>query len=176
LTPPVPEPLEEHGNQENKELFIGIVSALCIDNRPHKRSAIFGAAGLDDYPLTPHEAAFASQTPNIPWKALTGIFGGQVYAERPTGRKVPGYQTLCLSRCTQPFAPTRIGEPGVIISPPDTALSGDVFHIFVDPSTGEKKVELQYCGLYTKAHEPMGVQLDEWHRLPEKVSTSHSCL
>jgi hypothetical protein len=181
LTPSVPEPLEpeivQHRHQENRELFIGIVSALCADNSPRNRSLIFGAAGLGDYQMAPQEATFATQTPNILWKMFSaGYLEDKLYAERPKGRKVPGYHTgniLCLSYVTQPFAPPRIGEPGVILSPPDAALFGETFHVFVDPSMGEKKTELRYCGLYTSVHGPLGVHFDEWNRLPEQVSSLH---
>ena len=179
MPPPVPGPLEivQDRNHENIERFIGIVADLCVDNNPGNRSVVFGRAGLGDYLLAPREATCASQIPEIGWKVFAGLFGGQCYSERPRGRKVPGYRTanfLCLKLVTQPFAPTYIGEPGVVLSIPDAALIGNDFHVFVDRSTGEKRMDLRklhYCGLYSKAHQrPIGVQIDEWHGLPEEVS------
>lgn len=173
------EPLEivQDRNQENMEPFIGIIASLCGDNNPGNRSKIFGEAGLGNYQLAPREVPYAGQTPDIAWKIFASLFGGQVFSERPTGQKVTGYgrgSFLCPHYITQPFAPTRIGEPGVILSPPDAALVGDIFHVFFDPSPVERKTELLYCGLYAKVHGPMNVQIDEWHSLPEQVSVAHT--
>jgi hypothetical protein len=47
-------------------------------------------------------------------------------AKGTKGPPVPGYHTgniLCLNYITQPFTPSCIGEPEVILSPLDAALS-----------------------------------------------------
>jgi hypothetical protein len=154
----------------------GTIATLCADNGPHNRSAIFGAAGLRDHQLTPLETAWARRTPKIPWKFFTRVFGGAPYCERPSTRKVPGYERcfICTVNVAQPFAPTRVGEPGVILLRPDAVLledTKDTFHVLVDPSAG-KRTELQYCGIYTKVRTRyiMEVQPDEWHALPRPVS------
>ena len=156
------------GNQENGAVFVGIVANLCADNSLRNRTAVFSAAGLGDYKLTPQEAACASQTPNIPWKTFTSVFGGLPYCERPMCKKVPEYEnSVCTSNLTQPFAPTRIGEPGVIFSFPGAALL-DTFHVLVD--LGKKKTELRYCGIYTKVQIPFQVKVYEWSAMPINVS------
>ena len=156
------------GNQENGAVFVGIIAKLCADNSLRNRTAIFSAAGLGDYKLAPQEAICAGQTPNIPWKTFTWVFGGCPYAERPSCKRVPEYENfICTSNLTQPFAPMRIGEPGVIFSSPDRALL-DTFHVLVD--LGKKKTELQYCGIYTKVHTTLQVRVDEWHAMPINVS------
>lgn len=73
----------------------------------------------------------------------------------------------------QPFAPTRVGEPGLILFPPDVVLledTKDKFHVLVDSSV-RYMTELRYCGVYTKVqtHYIMEVQPDEWYALPEQV-------
>ena len=156
------------GNQENGTVFVGIVAKLCADNSLRNRTAVFSAAGLGHYKLTPPEAACASRTPNIPWKTFTWVFGGGVYCERPMCKKVPEYENfVCTSNLTQPFAPTRIGEPGVIFSFPGAALL-DTFHVLVD--LGKKKTELRYCGIYTKVQIPFQVKVYEWSAMPINVS------
>ena len=162
---------------ENRELFVpGTIATLCTDNSPHNRSTIFGAAGLFDHQLTPLEATWARKTPKMPWKTFTWVFGGIEYCERPLARKVSAYEEsfICTVNVTQPFAPTRVGEPGVILLRPDAVLledTKDTFHVFVDPSAGNR-TKLQYCGIYTKVQTPyiMEVQPDEWHALPRRVS------
>jgi hypothetical protein len=158
---------------DSEELFVGIIAKLCAEHDPRKRSAIFRAAGVGDRKLAVREAACARQTPDISWPTFTNIFGGTTYYERPVCAKIPGYNTagcfLTASTMRQPFAPTGIGKPGLILSPPDAALF-DTFHVFVDPSVDEEKTKLQYCGIYTMVHAPADVQIDEWHSLPKKVS------
>ncbi|KAI9465566.1 hypothetical protein BJY52DRAFT_592554 [Lactarius psammicola] len=132
--------------------------------------------GLCDHQLTPQEAAWVGNTPNIPWKAFSRAFGVPLYSERPIIRKVPAYKGsfICTNIVTQPFAPRHVGEPGVILFPPDAILleeSKDTFHVLVDPSP-QKRTELQYCGIYTKVNTPdMEVQIDEWHALPSQCRT-----
>lgn len=154
---------------ENREVFVGAIAALCADNSPSNRSAIFGAAGLFDRRLAPLEAAWAIKTPNIPWSAFTRTFGGSPFAERPMADKVKAYagSFLCTNKVSQPFAPRHVGEPGVILFPPGMVLLEDTketFHVLVDPSMG-RRTELRYYGTYTKVHT-MEVQPDEWHALP----------
>ena len=158
---------------ENGGGFVGIITALCADNSPRNRAAIFSAAGLGDHQLAPREADCARKTPDISWKAFTNLFGGKVHSEWPMGTRVTGYtgNIICANKLTQPLAPTRIGEPGVILFLPDTASldrAGKPFHVLVDSSV-RKKVKLRYCGIYTRVHT-MEVQIDEWHALPNKVS------
>ena len=156
------------GNQENGADLVGIIAKLCADNSLRNRTAVFSAEGLSDYKLTPQETACAGQTPNIPWKTFAWVFGGWRNSERPICNKVPEYENfVCTSNPTQPFAPARIGEPGVIFSSPGAALL-DTFHVLVD--LGKKKTELRYCGIYTKVQIPFQVQVDEWHTMSSKVS------
>ncbi|KAN0136338.1 hypothetical protein V8E53_005706 [Lactarius tabidus] len=72
-------------------------------------------------------------------------------AKGTKGPPVLGYHTgniLCLNYITQPFTPSCFGEPGVILSPLDAA----------------------YLVAFTpKAHGPMGVSFDGWHRLPKQL-------
>ncbi|KAH9170578.1 hypothetical protein EDB89DRAFT_2071799 [Lactarius sanguifluus] len=163
---------------ENGGVFVGIITALCADNSPRNRAAIFSAAEIGDYQLAPQEADCARQTPEIPWKTFTRVFGGWLYSERPMGRRLPGYDRgnfLCAANVEQPFAPKHIGEPGVILFSPGKVLLEDTrerFHVLVDPSVGETKANLQYCGVYTKVRTPyMEVQIDEWYKLATQVST-----
>ena len=133
------------------------------------RAAILSAAGLGDHQFTAQEATRIRSTPNIPWKTFTSLFGGIFHAERPVCRKVPGYERfLCTNDETQPLAPTRPGEPGVILSPPG-APSLDMFHVLVASRVRGKKTALQYCGIY-RTVQSMEVQVDEWHALPKMVS------
>ncbi|KAH9037177.1 hypothetical protein EDB84DRAFT_1481722 [Lactarius hengduanensis] len=156
---------------EDREVFVGAIAALCADNGPRNRSAIFGAAGLFDRRLAPLEAAWAIKTPNIPWSAFTRTFGGSPFSERPAADKVKAYagSFLCTNKVSQPFAPRHVGEPGVILFPPGMVLLEDTkeaFHVLVDPSMG-RRTELRYYGTYTKVHTgTMEVQPDEWHALP----------
>ncbi|KAH9058284.1 hypothetical protein EDB87DRAFT_1626802 [Lactarius vividus] len=179
LTPPELEPLPEvtvvrHVNMENREVFDGIVTTLCADNSPRNRATIFSAAGLRSYQLAPREAALARKTPEISWRAFTNLFGGSVYSERPMGIKTPGYwkNMICASKVIQPFVPTHIGEPGVLLYhlDSDTAalLETRKFHVLVDSSV-RRKNSLKYCGVYTRVHTPnLEVQVGEWHALPRE--------
>ena len=174
-------------NLENGGGFVGIITALCADNSPPNRAAIFSAAGLGDHQLTPQEADCAGKTPDIPWRTFTRVFGGWLYAERPKGRRLPGYDAgnfLCANNVSQPFAPKHIGEPGVMFFAPGTALledTSETFHLLVDSSVrGTKrgtKTKLRYHGIYTKVHTPyMEVQIDDWYALPNQVSNLlHPC-
>ena len=173
LPPPVLESPEtvRHNNSEDRGKFASILGALSNDNGTRNRAAIFGAAGFFDFQLTAVQVTCARNTPGIPWKTFTNLFGGTLYAERPVGKTVPGYERfLCTNDEAQPHAPTRPGEPGVILSPPGAA-SLDIFHVLVDPSPGGKKTAsaLQYCGIY-RTVQSMEVQVDEWHALPKMVS------
>jgi hypothetical protein len=164
---------------DSEELFVGIIAKLCAEHDPRKRSAIFRAAGIGDRKLAVREAACARQTPDISWSTFTEIFGGTIYFERPVCAKIPGYNAagffLCTLSMRQPFAPTGIGKPGLILSFPGAALS-DTFHVLIDPSVDEEKTKLQYCGIYTTVHAPANVQIDEWHSLPRRVSNfPHPC-
>ncbi len=169
---------------ENREVFVGTIAALCADNSSRNRSAIFSAAGLCDHQLAPLEVAWAKKTPNIPWLTFAKVFGRVLYAERPFAEKVQAYvgSFLCTNKVIQPFAPMRVGEPGVILFPPGMVLLEDTketFHVLADPST-QRRTKLRYCGIYTKVHTPsiMEVQPDEWYALPRRVSsfsTSLSC-
>ncbi|KAH9065475.1 hypothetical protein EDB87DRAFT_1596094 [Lactarius vividus] len=164
---------------ENREVFVGAIANLCANNSLSNRSAIFGAAGLYDYRLTPLEAAWAIKTPNIPWSTFTRTFGGFLYSERPTADKVKAYagSFLCTNNITQPFAPKCVGESGVILFPPGMVLLEDTketFHVLVDPSMG-RRTQLRYYGIYTKVHT-LEVQPDEWHALPRPVSTFSALL
>ncbi|KAI9453553.1 hypothetical protein BJY52DRAFT_1288610 [Lactarius psammicola] len=160
-------------NPENERGFVGIIAALCADNSPHNRAAIFSAGGLGDYQMAPQEAACARNTPDIPWTAFTNIFGGNLHCERPKGTRVPGYMgnILCANNLTQPFAPTCIGEPGVILSLPGSALvedTGERFHVLVDWSVEGKKTKLRYYGIYTVYSPYVEIQIDDWYSLPKQ--------
>ncbi|KAH8992350.1 hypothetical protein EDB92DRAFT_1857377 [Lactarius akahatsu] len=185
LTPQLEPPeVVRRGDPENGGVFAGIITALCADNSPRNRAAIFSAAEIGDYQLASREADCARQTPEIPWKTFTRVFGGWLYSERPMGRRLPGYDKgnfLCAGNVEQPFAPKHIGEPGVILFSPGKVLLEDTrerFHVLVDSSVGETKANLQYCGVYTKVRTPyMEVQIDEWYKLAtqvSKISTSMS--
>lgn len=157
---------------ENGEAFVGTVAALCADRHSRNRSEIFNTLGFCNHLLTLEEAAEAKKTPDIPWLTFTRVFGGNMFSERPMAQKVPAYRGsfLCTNELTQPFAPTRVGEPGVIMFFPGTVLLEDTketFHVLVDPSI-RARTKLQYCGIYTKVRTPymMEVQPDEWHALP----------
>ncbi|KAH8992349.1 hypothetical protein EDB92DRAFT_559407 [Lactarius akahatsu] len=179
LTPPELELPPEvtvvrHINLENGEAFDGIVAALCADNSRRNRAAIFSAAGLCDYRLTPREAAFARRTPEMAWRAIADVFGGALHSERPIGTKVFGYMgnMICASKVTQPFAPAHAGEPGVLLfhlsSNTSALLETKEFHVLVDSSV-RKKTGLKYCGVYTRVHTPnVEVQVDEWNALPSE--------
>ncbi|KAH8981456.1 hypothetical protein EDB86DRAFT_432436 [Lactarius hatsudake] len=173
LTPQLEPPgLVRREDPENGGVFVGVITALCADNSRRNRAAIFSAAEIGDYQLSPQEADCARQTPEIPWKTFTRVFGGWLYSERPMGRRLPGYDKgnfLCAGNAEQPFAPKHVGEPGVILFSPGKVLLEDTrerFHVLVDPSVGETKANLQYCGVYTKVRTPyMEVQIDEWYKL-----------
>ena len=161
---------------DNEEVFVGTVAALCADNSSRNRSAIFSLAGLCDHQLTSLEAAWDKKTPDMPWLTFAKVFGRTLYSERPLAEKVKGYvgSFLCTNNVVQPFAPKRVGEPGVILFPPGTVLLEDTkerFHVLVDLSA-DQRTRLQYRGIYTKVHTPsiMEVQPDEWHALPRQVS------
>ncbi|KAF8268675.1 hypothetical protein EI94DRAFT_1126106 [Lactarius quietus] len=161
--------IARRGNQENGDIYNGVFSALCNDNSPQSRTAIFSTSGLDDYQLAPQEAACARMTPNIPWLTFTRIFGGILFSERPICRKIRGYDTgnfICTDNITQPFAPKRIGEPGVILFAPGIKLLEDVmdtFHVLINSPAGPKKTRLRYCGKYTKVRAPcMEVSRTDW--------------
>ena len=162
-----------HIESDSEEFLVGIIAKLSAENDPRKRSAIFRAAGVSDRKPSVREAACARQTPDISWSTFNKIFGGTTYFERPVCAKVPGYNTagcfLCASAMRQPFAPTGIGKPGLVLSFPGAALINK-FHVLVDPSVDGKKTKLQYCGIYTTVHTPADVQIDEWHSLPRRVS------
>jgi len=169
---------------ENREVFVGTIAALCADNSPRNRSAIFSAAGLRDHQLAPLEAAWARKTPNIPWRTFSSVFGAYTYSERPMIRKDLALRPymgslLCANKVTQPFAPMRVGEPGVILFPPGAVLLEDTketFHVLVDPSA-QRRTKLRYCGVYTKVHTPdMEVQRHEWCALPTQVSNFSTSL
>ncbi|KAF8274345.1 hypothetical protein EI94DRAFT_852065 [Lactarius quietus] len=164
--------IARRGKQENGDIFNGVLSALCNDNSPRNRAAIFSASGLDDYQLAQQEVAHARNTPDIPWPTFTSIFGGSLHSERPICRRVPGYNKgnfICADNIAQPFAPKRIGEPGVILFAPGLELLEDIkdtFHVLVDSSAGPRKTRLRYCGVYTKVRTPyMEVAFHEWRSL-----------
>ncbi|KAI9444564.1 hypothetical protein H4582DRAFT_1909780 [Lactarius indigo] len=165
--PELPE-VVRHGDPENGGVFVGIIAALCADNSPRNRAAIFSAAEIGDYQLAPQETDCAGRTPKIPWKAFTRVFGGWAYSERPMGRRLPEYDKgnfLCAGNVAQPFAPKYIGEPGIILFSPGKVLLEDTrdrFHVLVYSSVGDTGAELQYCGIYTK--------IDEWYALTTRVS------
>lgn len=177
---PVTEQVRRRRNTERREperAFVGIIARLCARNGTNSRTAIFRAAGLRDRKLGREEAACARATPGISWMAFCQLFGGSPHIERPMGNRVPGYESdtahfLCTNARTQPFAPTCIGAPGVIMSSPDATLVFKEFHVFVDPLMDGRYSKLQYCGMYTTVSAPMEVQIDEWHALPNEVSTS----
>jgi len=81
---------------------------------------------------------------------------------------------LCLDNIAQPFAPMRIGEPGVILFAPGTVLLEDtreMFHVLVNSSVRGKKTKLRYCGTYTRVRAPYmdsEVEIDEWHALSDQ--------
>ena len=169
-----PPEVVQRGNQENRDAFAGIIARLCADNSAYNRTEIFRAAGVRNYKLTQREAACARKTPGIPWMTFTQVFGGSPYSERPVGstKRSRGYDLrhfLCTHTPRQPFTPTRIGEPGVILSPPGTALH-DTFHLLIDPSMNGRKTNLQYFGIYTTVNTPVDVLIDEWYGLPSQVS------
>ncbi|KAH9058286.1 hypothetical protein EDB87DRAFT_1743166 [Lactarius vividus] len=178
LTPQLEPPeVVRRGDPENGGVFVGVITALCANNSPRNRAAIFSAAEIGDYQLAPQEADCARQTPEIPWKVFTRVFGGWLCSERPMGKRLPGYDEgnfLCASNAAQPFAPKHIGEPGVILFSPEKFLLEDTmerFHVLVESSVGETKARLQYCGVYTKVRTPyMEVQIDEWYKLPARRS------
>ena len=122
---------------EPERAFVGIIAKLCARNRRgNNRTAIFRAAGLRDRKLEPEEAACASRTPDISWMDFCKLFGSVLNCERPTGNRVPGYESdtahfLCTFSVTQPFAPTCIGGPGLILSSPGATLLNQ-FHVFID--------------------------------------------
>jgi hypothetical protein len=153
--------------------FEGIIVKLCASNNSRKRTAIFRAVGVHARKPAPREADCATNTPDISWWTFSQVFGGSPHTERPVCKRVPGYDTghfLCANTCAQPFAPTGIGEPGVIFSSPDASLD-DTLHVFVGPSKDRFRGSLKYCGIYTVAHAPREVQIDEWHMLPTQAST-----
>ena len=169
------EPLEvvQHGNQENGDAFVGIIAQLCADNSTHNRREIFRAAGVRNHKLARREVACARKTPDIPWITFTRIFGGSPHSERPMGSRTfrrydPGH-FVCTNTSRQPFTPTRIGEPGVILSRPGESLH-ETFHLLVDLSTNGRRSKLRYCGVYITVNAPVDVQVDDWHALPPQVS------
>jgi hypothetical protein len=160
---------------EPERAFEGIIAKLCARNRGNSHAAIFRAVGLRDRKLEPQEANCARRTPKISWMNFCKMFGAGLHCER--GKAViaaVGYDAagdfLCTSIVAQPFAPIRIGGAGVILSSPGATLHNR-FHVFMDPSPNGRRT-LRYCGIYTTAHDPMEVQVDEWHSLPTQVSTS----
>jgi len=164
------------GDLEDGNVFAGTIASLCADRNTRNHTAVLNAVGLYDYRLAPPEVVCAGRTPKMTWKMFRQVFGGWMNAERPMGKRISDYMgnTLCPHRATQPFAPTRIGNPGVIFFTRGKALLEDTlerFHVFVDNSMGRTKTKLQYCGVYTKVKTPsLEVQVDEWHGLPERVS------
>jgi hypothetical protein len=170
---PAPE-LVRRDDPEPERVFVGIITKLSARNGAANRTAIFRAAGIRDRKLEPQQAACARRTPKISWMDFCKIFGTGLHCERTkVGSSTAGYDAghlLCASVVAQPFAPTCVGGPGVILSSPGATLH-DRFHVFIDPSPDGRRT-LQYCGIYTTVHDPMEVQVDEWHSLPTKVSTS----
>ncbi|KAH9170580.1 hypothetical protein EDB89DRAFT_1977399 [Lactarius sanguifluus] len=166
---------------KNVEALSGIVAALCADNTPHNRAAIFSAAGLRKLRLAPQEAALARRIPEITWRRFANVFGGALHSERPRGKKVIGYMEnmICASKVTQPFAPAHTGEPGILLfhlsSNTSALLETEEFHVLVDSSV-RKKTGLKYCGVYTRVHtHNLEVQVGEWNALPGECQRQMLC-
>ena len=128
--------------------------------------------------LTLQDAALADTTPAVIRKRFIELFGGNPDNERPRSRE---RNIVCLNPVAQPYGPTSPGQSGLLLLPPATVRSEDMytsFHVFVNTLPPMTRVSLgdrryRYLGTYTKV--PIirtTLEVDEWLSLPYSVSRS----
>ncbi len=112
-------------------------------------------------------------TPRIQRSTLSKIFGRFARLEWPECDLRPNYRHFfCAEVVAQPFAPTCIGDPGLVVFGPTWTASdapqddeeNRVFHAFVSAPNGAL---LNYVGDYTKV--PILQTHIEWSLLPMTV-------
>ncbi|KAI9511862.1 hypothetical protein F5148DRAFT_178031 [Russula earlei] len=136
--------------------------------------------GLEAPSLTPQDYALAKSTPDVTFNRFVELFGGSPTTERPKSR----LKVVCVNRELHPFAPASPGRTGVLFVLPNTSLYSDTyetFHIFVNMSSRSAAVMAQICtfrylGTYTKVPVACNtVEVDEWHRLPQRSHGPPQC-
>ncbi|KAH9021615.1 hypothetical protein EDB85DRAFT_413009 [Lactarius pseudohatsudake] len=112
-------------------------------------------------------------TPSIRRSTITRAFGGDARREWFECNQRPNYKHFfCASARAQPFAPTRVGDRGLILFSPawiDAASDeeGRIFHAFVSTNhSAQRDTEMNYIGDYTKV--PLLQTQMEWSLLPLK--------
>ncbi|KAH9024422.1 hypothetical protein EDB84DRAFT_1440683 [Lactarius hengduanensis] len=133
---------------------------------------ILDSAGLTRYSLSWGESERANMTPSIRRSTITRAFGGDARREWFECNRRPNYKHFfCADARAQPFAPTRVGDRGLMLFSPawiDAASDeeGQIFHGFVSTSHGERDTKVNYIGDYTKV--PLLQTHVEWSLLPLK--------
>jgi hypothetical protein len=111
-------------------------------------------AGFTPLKLTPAEVIRSEETPGLTWGDACGLFGGCRRAEWTECQKIPGYRDktfLCADHRAQPFLPTGIGEPGLILCPPTGSYTPEDDNVaFQVLSCSPQDNLLYYQGEYTK--------------------------
>ncbi|KAI9453547.1 hypothetical protein BJY52DRAFT_1288567 [Lactarius psammicola] len=139
-------------------------------NVPVAIQAILDGAGLAPYSLSWGENERADMTPGISRTTFSKIFGGFARSEWLECDSRPHYQHfLCADLIAQPFAPTHVGNRGLIIffpawadAPQDDDEEGRIFHAFV--SARPMSALMKYVGDYTKV--PLLQNNIQWSLLP----------
>ncbi|KAH9041387.1 hypothetical protein EDB85DRAFT_1476668 [Lactarius pseudohatsudake] len=109
------------------------------------------SAGLTRYSLSWGESERASMTPSIRRSTITKAFGGDARREWFECNQRPNYKHFfCASARAQPFAPTRVGDRGLMLFSP----------------AAQRDTEMNYIGDYTKV--PLLQTQMEWSLLPLK--------
>ncbi|KAH9070759.1 hypothetical protein EDB83DRAFT_362284 [Lactarius deliciosus] len=134
---------------------------------------ILDSAGIIPYSLSWGESERANMTPSIRRATISKAFGGDARREWFKGTLRPNYKYFfCADTRAQPFAPTHIGDRGLMLFNPalvDTASDEEdhIFHAFVPTSHGaQKDTKMKYVGDYTKV--PLPQTNMEWSLLPRK--------
>jgi hypothetical protein len=130
--------------------------------------------GIDPYPLTPLEAAQASQTPDINAKMFNKLFKCSPFLERPSSKSG---SIICINPQLHPYGPSSPGEPGLLFLAADTiplVPARGTFLLFLRASgPGEARSSRLYRYLGTYARVPVvrtTLGADEWQTLPSSVS------
>ena len=126
--------------------------------------------------LTPQDAALADATPAVTQKGFKELLGGSPEHERPRSRE---RNVICLNLVAQPYGPSSPGQSGLLLLPPATVRSEDMyasFHVFVNtspPMTRARDRTYRYLGTYAKVPTiRTTVEVEEWLSLPYRVSPS----
>jgi len=111
------------------------------------------------------------------------LFGGNPSWERqPRTVSGRGYNSLCVNRIAQPYAPSFPGEPGLLFLAPNVIRLEDkceTFPMFLQTSSTsatrrpDRKTLFRYLGTYTKVPiTRTTLELDEWLSLPMGCRTA----